>query len=132
MEIGAVALLGITGIEHVTASPACAGFIVTQGRKHVIVDGAGLVERRRLSLGDFHGQFRWHSSCRHERIRREILLLFAIAYPHGLKMRRINAQRDPLMADDVVNHFEMQARLLGFRNFGVVHFISVFRLMGFL
>jgi hypothetical protein len=47
-------------------------------------------------------------------------------------MRRINAQRDPLMADDVIDNFEMQTRLLGFRNFGVIHFISVFRLMGLL
>ena len=47
-------------------------------------------------------------------------------------MRRIDAQREPFTADDVVDDFEIQLGLLGFRGFGVIHFISVFRLMSLL
>src|SRR5271155_91578 len=55
MKVGAVAFFGVAGVEHIAASPAGARFVVTHGRKYVIVDGACLFERRGLALGDLHG-----------------------------------------------------------------------------
>ena len=44
MEVGAIAFFGVAGIQHVTATPAAAGFVITHICKNIIVDGAGLAQ----------------------------------------------------------------------------------------
>ncbi len=56
MEVGAVAFLGVAGIEHVAVSPAGSGFVVLHGGEDVIVDGAGFVEMIGLASSDLHGK----------------------------------------------------------------------------
>ena len=56
MKVGAVPLLGIACVKHVAASPTRASLVVMHSGKHVIVNGARLVQRFALALGDLHGQ----------------------------------------------------------------------------
>src|ERR1700733_8594093 len=132
MKIGAVTLLGVAGVKHVAASPTGASLVITHGGENVIVDSARLVERGSLTFGDLHCQVCGQAGSRYERIGSQKFFSFAVAKFYRFEMRRINAQRQPLMADYVVHYLEMQLRLLRFRSLGIVHFVSVLRLVSLL
>jgi len=52
MEISAVALLGVAGIEDITAAPTGARFVVAHGGENVVVNGACFLQELRFSLRD--------------------------------------------------------------------------------
>ena len=56
MEVGAVALFGVAGVENVPSAPPRASLLVTHGREDVIVNGARFIQRRSLTLRDFGRQ----------------------------------------------------------------------------
>src|SRR5580698_4561623 len=103
MKVSAVTFFGIAGVEHVAASPAGACFVVSHGRKYVIVDGACLFERRSLAFGNLHREFRRQSGGGHERIRREIFFFLPLAKFYCLEMWRIDSKCEPLVTDDIVD-----------------------------
>jgi len=55
MEVGAVTLLGIAGVENVAMSPARSRLVIAHGGEDVVVDGASLIEGLSLALSDLHG-----------------------------------------------------------------------------
>ena len=52
MEISAVALLGVAGIEDITAAPTGARFVVAHGSENEVVNGACFLQELRFSLRD--------------------------------------------------------------------------------
>src|SRR5579863_9669400 len=52
MKIGAVTLLGITGVENVSMSPASSSLVVAQSCENVVVDGASFLDRLGFSLSN--------------------------------------------------------------------------------
>ena len=56
MEIGAISLLGIASVKHVTVTPSCAGLVIAHGGENVVVDRSRLIQRSGYALGDFDCQ----------------------------------------------------------------------------
>ena len=109
MKVGAVALLGIAGIEHIAVSPARAGLVVAHGGEHVIVDGACLLERRGLAFGHFHRQVGRQSGDRDQFVRLQVFLAVTLLELNFGQTWSGYAQRQALVAHHVVDDFEMQA-----------------------
>src|SRR5258707_1204682 len=69
MEIGAVALLSVAGVEHVAAAPASAGFVVAQRSEDVVINCTRFVERLLFTLSNLHGEIGGQSRDGHECVR---------------------------------------------------------------
>jgi hypothetical protein len=132
MEIGAVALLGIAGVQHVTVPPSGARLVIPHGGENVIVDCPRLIERRSFAFGHFDRQFRGQSGDRHQLVGLQIFLAIAILELNFGQARSRDTQGQALMLYHVIGDFEVQLGGLRFGTFGVVHFVAGPRLARFL
>src|ERR1039458_1800545 len=107
MEVSAVALLGIAGIEHVAVSPARAALVIFHDGDSVVVNGASLVERLCLAFGYFDGEVGRQAGDGDKRVGLQVFLPFLDREGSHNQVRR-GVQRRALMAHHVVFHVKMQ------------------------
>ena len=115
MKVGAVAFLRVAGVKHVAVSPSSAGFVVAHVVEDVVVNGAGLIERRRLASRNFDGQFCGESCDGDQLVRSEVLLLFLLTQRRILQAGARDAQSQPFTTDDLVIYRKVQIAGLRFR-----------------
>src|SRR6478735_3169358 len=101
MEIGAVALLSIAGVENVPAAPSRAGLLVTHRREDVIVYGARFFQRPSFILRDLSCQICRRAGDGDQGVRLQILFPFSRRKSRFYRMRG-RVQGPTLMSDDVV------------------------------
>src|ERR1039458_1504395 len=127
MEVSAVALLGIAGIEHVAVSPARAGLVIFHGGEYVVVNGASLVERLCLAFGYFDGEVGRQAGDGDKRVGLHVFLPF-LDREGGHKQVRRAAQRRALMAHRLVSHVKIQSGLSSPASLGKINLIPTYRL----
>src|ERR1700688_849296 len=125
MEVGAIAFLGVAGIEDIAMAPACSGLVVAHGGENVVVDGTGFIKRLSLALGDFSGQVGGKASDRDESIGLQVLVFFCWCKRRGNQAAAGLSERNSLMAYHIVFHIEVQFGLGGI-GLGVVELVPIF------
>src|SRR5690349_5223552 len=85
MKVGAVALFGVAGVEHITLSPAAAGLVVTHIVEDVVVNGASLLTRQGSSGSDLPCKLGRNSGSRNQFVGSQVLLDFLLAQSGILK-----------------------------------------------
>src|SRR6476646_12188257 len=98
MKIGAVALLGVAGVENVPSAPSRAGLLVTHGREDVIVNGPRFIQRCSLTLRDFGRQNGWPARDRDQFVGLQILFTLSRGKGGPYEMRG-RVQGPTLMTD---------------------------------
>src|SRR5579872_468506 len=126
MEVGAVPPLRIAGVEHIAVTPTSSGFVIFHGCKHVVVNGAGFLERSGLTLGDFRSQLGRQARDWYQRVGLQILLALFAGKRRSRQVRG-RIERNSLATSDRIFDLKMQlGSRLSLRRCKI-HIVTVFR-----